>query len=402
MVKKVAIIGAGPAGLSAAEALSDFGLDISIYEAMPTAGRKLLMAGKSGLNITHSEDFDAFKARYNADGTYLSEALDAYSPTDIRLWADGLGANSFTGSSGRVFPKAMKAAPLLRAWLTRLGEKAVKIHTRHRWTGWNDAGLLTFETASGTIEVQADAVILALGGASWPRLGSNAAWVDILKNHGVNITPFEPANMGFNVNWSTIHRERFAGHPVKNCRLSLGDKSVQGDFVISDYGVEGSAIYTLSRQLRAMLKSSTPAELTIDMAPDVSQDALVQKLAQPRGKKSMSDHIRRTTGIKGVKMSLLRECLPKDAFALPVTVAMGIKALPIDIVSPRPVEEAISSAGGIASTAMDNNQMLTTLPGVFVAGEMLNWEAPTGGYLLTACFALGRQAGENAAKWLRV
>ena len=399
MPHKIVIIGAGPAGLAAAEALSSHAFDISIYEAMPTAGRKFLMAGKSGLNLSHAEPFDAFKARYG-DNPWLEQALDHFTPEMLVSWANGLGAECFTGSSGRIFPKAMKAAPLLRAWLARLHQRGVTLHTRHRWTGWRADGALQFTSPGGNISVQPDATILALGGASWPRLGSDAAWVPWLEQAGVLLAPFKPANMGFDVAWSDVMKRRFAGHAVKNCVLSHGGVQKRGDFVISDYGIEGSAVYSLSTTIRDTIAAGQSATLVADLAPDHSADVLAAKLARPRGKRSLTDHLRRTTGITGVKAGLLRECLPTAAFGDPAALAAAIKAVPIVCVRPRPIAEAISSAGGLCFSALDENLMLRALPGTFACGEMLNWEAPTGGYLITGCMALGRMAGHSAARWL--
>ena len=399
--KSVAIIGGGPAGLMAAEHLLEAGVAVTLFEAMPTVGRKFLMAGKSGLNITHSEDLERFVNRYGQTSEWMAPYIHAFTPFNIRRWAEGLGVETFTGSSGRIFPVAMKASPLLRAWLQRLTEKGLQIHTRHTWVGWTKAGTLSFETPKGEKTIAADATLLALGGGSWPRLGSNGAWQGILTEKGVDINPFKPSNCGFDVEWSDHFKTRFAGLPVKSVRLTIGETTTKGDFVVSEQGVEGSAIYMVSAPLRDAIEEKGYAVVAIDLSPDRSLDKLKNSLARPRGKKSLSNHLRAVAGIKGVKAGLLHECLDKKAFDDPMALAKAIKACPITLVATRPLAEAISSAGGVALSAIDENLMLRAVPTVFVAGEMLDWEAPTGGYLLTACFAQGIAAAEGILRSIK-
>ncbi|HEX7776956.1 MAG TPA: TIGR03862 family flavoprotein [Parvibaculum sp.] len=398
--KRVAIVGGGPAGLIAAETLLSAGAEVHLFDAMPSLGRKFLMAGKSGLNLTHSELFETLLARFGDAQPHLEAALRRFTPDELRRWAAELGIETFIGSSGRVFPKDFKAAPLLRAWLRRLRASGLSIHVRHRWQGWTSAGALAFETPAGAVHFEADATLLALGGASWPKLGSDGGWLPWLEARGVAVKPLRPANSGFDVAWSAYMRERFAGQPVKPVTLTFNGESHRGEFVISAHGVEGSGIYAHSASLRDGIAANGSAALMLDLAPDRSEARLAGELARPRGKLSMANHLRKAAGIEGVKAALLRECLPADAFADPARLAAGIKSLPLKLAAPRPISEAISSAGGIAFAALDENFMLRALPGVFCAGEMLDWEAPTGGYLLTACFATGRAAGTGAADWL--
>ena len=398
--KTIAIIGGGPAGLMAAERLTGKGMNVQVFEAMPTPGRKLLMAGKSGLNITHSEDLDNFISRYGAAASWIKPQIEAFTPFNIRRWAEALGQETFTGSSGRVFPKRMKASPLLRAWLTRLDDEGVTINTNHKWLGWDAGGALKFETKDGEKLVTADATILALGGGSYPRLGSNGAWQEILADKGVTLSPLKAANVGFLVNWSDSFKERFAGEPVKAVRLSAGVHRIKGEFVISQYGVEGSAIYMLSATLREKLEAGDSVTLTLDLAPDRKEDKLIASLMRPRGKNSISNHLRKVAGIKGVKAALLREGLDKATFEDMTALAGGIKACPVTITGMRPMEEAISTAGGVKIDGLNRDMMLTALEGVFVAGEMVDWEAPTGGYLLTACLAQGAMVGDSVATYL--
>jgi hypothetical protein len=399
MKQNVVIIGGGPAGLAAAEILSAQDHAVHIYDAMPSLGRKLLLAGKSGLNITHSEPYEKFATRYGAAAGHLRPALDAFKPDNVIAWANGLDAQCFTGSSGRVFPKAMKASPLMRAWLKRLGERDITFHTRHRWTGFSD-GKLAFQTPDSALFIHYDACLLALGGASWPRLGSDGSWVDILQNEGVEIAPLQPANCGFDVNWSEQFRARFAGAPVKSVTATSAAGTVQGEFVISKHGVEGSLIYAHSAALRDTLSTNGKAALTLDLAPGRTEERLARDLARQPTKLSFSNRLRKATGLDGAKTALLRECIADIASLPPETIARHIKALPLPLTRPRPIAEAISSAGGIRWDAIDENYMLKALPGVFAAGEMLDWEAPTGGYLLTACLATGRAAGKGIANWL--
>ena len=396
-----AVIGAGPAGLMAAEVLSSAGIAVDVYDRMPSVGRKLLMAGKGGLNITHSEPRDAFLSRYGARREILAPLLADFGADSLRAWVHGLGIETFVGTSGRVFPHEMKAAPLLRAWLRRLRTSGVRIHLRHRWLGWNGAGELAFDTPFGERAMRADATVLALGGGSWPQLGSDAAWLRILETKGVDLTPLKPANCGFDVTWSEHFRERHAGAPVKAVAASAGDVKRQGEFVITANGIEGGLVYALSDRLRDAIDTEGTATLELDLAPGWDEARLVHELSKPRGSRSLASHVQSRTGIKGVKMGLLREVLPADAIARPETLAATIKRLPLTLQRARPLAEAISTAGGVSFDALDERLMLQALPGVFSAGEMLDWEAPTGGYLLTACFATGRAAGLGARDWLR-
>ncbi|HJU70896.1 MAG TPA: TIGR03862 family flavoprotein [Paucimonas sp.] len=403
--RSVAIIGGGPAGLMAAEALCRQGVQVDLYDGMPSVGRKFLLAGKGGMNITHAEPMDAFLSRYGARRAQLAPLLDAFGPAALRAWMHELGIETFVGSSGRIFPNGMKAAPLLRAWLQRLRAGGVRFHMRHRWQGWDDAGQLRFAAPAGERAVRADAVILALGGGSWPRLGSDGAWVALLEQQGVPVQALRPANCGFDVGWSAHFRERFAGQPVKSVIASISDASGQrgqrpGEFMITATGVEGSLIYALSAPLRDAIVAHGTALLHLDLAPGKDLQRVTAEVAHPRGARSLSSHLQSRVGIHGVKMGLLRELLPASDFADPARLAAAIKALPLRLVAPRPIAEAISSAGGVAFEGLDERLMLRALPGVFCAGEMLDWEAPTGGYLLTACFASGRAAGLGAAAWL--
>lgn len=398
---KVAIIGGGPAGLMAAQALLPAGAEVHLFDAMPSLGRKFLMAGKSGLNLTHSEPLETFLTRFGDASPALSDAMRAQGPQALRDWAASLGIETFIGSSGRIFPKDFKAAPLLRAWLKDLRRQGLVTHVRHRWQGWTEEGALLFETPSGSAEVKADATILALGGASWPQLGSDASWTAWLEARGVTVNGFRPANCGFDVHWSEHLRTRFAGAPVKSVVLSFDGENHRDEFVISETGIEGSGVYALSAALRDALDTKGAATLTLDLAPDRSADRLAADLARPRKGQSLANHLRKAAGIEGVKAALLRECLPKESFDDPVRLAAGIKALPLTLEGTRPIAEAISSAGGVSFDELDAHFMLKKLPGIFCAGEMLDWEAPTGGYLLTACFATGKAAGLGAAQWLR-
>jgi uncharacterized flavoprotein (TIGR03862 family) len=391
-----AIIGAGPAGLAAAEALLASGVRPVVFEARPTVARKFLMAGKSGLNLTKKETPEAFRAAFGTAEARLAPMLGACGPAEVRAWSEGLGQPVFTGSSARVFPKSMKASPLLRAWLASLAGAGFR--TRWRWTGW-DGEALAFDTAVGPRRVTARTTVLALGGASWPRLGSDAAWVPWLEARGVRVAPFRPANMGFDIAWSAHFRDRFAGQPVKGVSLSLGAHAVKGEFVVTRTGIEGGAVYALSAPLRDALEAG-PAALTLDLAPDRSADQLYLRLARPIGGNSLANHLRKTIRLTGVKAGLLRELAP-EALEGPDDTAQALKALRLPVLGPRPVAEAISSAGGIGWEELGPDLGLTRLPGVFAAGEMLDWEAPTGGYLITACLATGRAAGQSAADCMR-
>ncbi|TAA57170.1 TIGR03862 family flavoprotein [Shinella sp. JR1-6] len=397
--RRIGIVGGGPAGLMAAEVLSARGHAVTVLEAMPTIGRKFLLAGKSGLNITHSEPYDRFAARFGAAGAHLRAALDAFTPGDLRTWAEELGTETFVGSSGRVFPVAMKASPLLRAWRVRLEGWGVDIRVRHRWIGFAPEGL-RFETPEGVAVMAFDAVLLALGGASWPRLGSDAAWVGGLAEGGVDIAPFRPANCGFDVDWSPFFAERFAGAPVKGVTARSAAGTIPGEFVISKTGIEGSLVYAHAAVLRDALETSGAASFLLDLMPGRSHARLAADLARQGGKASFSSRLRKGAGLDGVKAALLRECI-RDVSALPPdALASAIKALPVPLIRPRPIAEAISVAGGIRFDALDADYGVKALPGVFAAGEMLDWEAPTGGYLLTACFATGRAAAEGIDRWL--
>ncbi len=399
---RVAIVGGGPAGLMAAEQLVAVdGLEVAIFDAMPTLGRKFLMAGKGGMNITHAEPAAAFIARYGERAGVLAPLLAAFGPDALREWIHGLGIETFVGSSGRVFPREMKAAPLLRAWLHRLRRQGARVHVRHRWLGWQADGRLRFATPDGEIAVAADAVILALGGGSWARLGSDGAWVDLLAARGIPVAPLKPANCGFDVGWSGHFAGRFAGQPVKPVVAAFAGRQVPGEFTITAGGVEGGVIYALAAPLRDALEGGGPAVLHLDLAPGRTLARLAADLARPRGRDSLANHLRRRAGIDGVKAGLLRELCPPAASTAADRLAAAIKHLPLPVVATRPLDEAISSAGGVGFAALDDTLMLRDLPGVFCAGEMLDWEAPTGGYLLTACFASGHAAGRGARDWLR-
>ncbi|CDZ66272.1 Flavoprotein, HI0933 family/uncharacterized flavoprotein, family [Neorhizobium galegae bv. orientalis] len=399
MTKQIAIIGGGPAGLMAAEVLSAAGHAVAVYEAMPTFGRKFLLAGKSGLNITHSEDFSKFAERFGSASARLRPALDAFTPDDVRAWAAGLGTETFVGTSGRVFPKAMKASPLLRAWLRRLEAQGVTLKTRHRWVGFAENGY-RFETPEGPITVQPDAALLALGGASWPRLGSDAAWVPWLRGKGIVTADLRPTNCGFDVAWSEAFRERFAGEPLKSVSTTSDAGTFQGEFVVSKHGIEGSLVYAHSAALRDRLFAQGQASLAVDLAPGRTLERLARDLARQDAKASFSNRLRKGAALEGVKTALLRELVPDANRMSPKELARLIKSLQVPVLQPRPIAEAISSAGGIAWSNLDENYMLKPLPGLFAAGEMLDWEAPTGGYLLTACLATGRSAARGVEAWL--
>lgn len=397
---RLAVIGGGPAGLMAAEAAAENGAEVTIFEAMPTVGRKLLMAGKSGLNITHAEAKPEFDGRYGAARPYLQAALDQFSAAALREWCAGLGVETFVGSSGRVFPREMKASPLLRAWLRRLAGQGVALRTRHRWVGFVEEAL-AFHSPEGRYLAQFDAVVLALGGASWPQLGSDAAWLPYLREQGVAVTPFRPANCGFEVNWSPVFVERFAGSPIKAVIATSNAGALPGEFVVSRDGIEGSLVYAHAAALRDRLERDGKAALLLDLAPGRTQDKLARDLARQPAKTSFSNRLRKGAGLDGAKAGLLRELVPEAARLTPEDLAAQIKSLPLPVQQPRPIEEAISVAGGIGWSEVDDSLMLTALPGIFVAGEMLDWEAPTGGYLLTACFATGRVAGRAASAYVR-
>lgn len=399
---RVAIIGGGPAGLMAAEVLSQAGVAVDIHDAMPSVGRKFLLAGVGGMNITHAEDYATFVSRYRQRAEQLRPQLDAFGPAALREWIHGLGIDTFVGSSGRVFPTDMKAAPLLRAWLKRLRDGGVQIHTRQRWLGWSEDGQLRIAGAEGESRLKPTATLLALGGGSWARLGSDGAWVPLLQARGVAIAPLQPANCGFEVaGWSQHLVEKFAGAPLKTVSLALpGETPRRGEFVLTATGIEGSLVYALSADIRERINATGSATLLLDLLPDRSQAQIAGALARPRGSQSMAKHLHRQLKLDGAKAALLRELTAAETFQTPQALAAAIKALPIPLVRPRPLDEAISSAGGVPFEALDENLMLRQLPGVFCAGEMLDWEAPTGGYLLTACFATGRAAAEGILRWL--
>ncbi|HSV55171.1 MAG TPA: TIGR03862 family flavoprotein [Burkholderiaceae bacterium] len=412
-MKKVVVIGGGPAGLMAAEALAAAGarqgVQVHLFDAMPSVGRKFLLAGKGGLNLTHSEPLERFITRYGARRDAVQDWLQGFGPTQLRNWVQGLGVDTFVGSSGRVFPTDMKAAPLLRAWLHRLREAGVQFHMRHRWTGWAQSGGLDFSTPQGEIEVQADAVVLALGGASWARLGSDGAWVPLLAQQGVAVAPLLPSNCGFDVQggWSAHFASRFAGQPFKSVAITFADAKGQmfqrkGEFVATATGVEGSLVYAASSLLRDEIAAQGVAKFQLDLLPDRSAEQVLAEVAHPRGARSLSSHLKSRLGLDGIKMALLHELCAKDDIAQPARLAAAIKSLPIRLAAARPVDEAISSAGGVPLLALDAGLMLRQRPGVFCAGEMLDWEAPTGGYLLTASMASGKRAGEGALAWLGV
>lgn len=422
-MKKVAVIGAGPAGLMAAEVLSGAGVQVLLFDAMPSIGRKFLLAGKGGLNLTHSEPADLFTSRYGQRRQQIEALFKFFDAAHVRSWAASLGIETFVGSSGRVFPADMKAAPLLRAWLTRLRhpEKGppVTFFMRHRWTGWHKtdtadnrpdaaATLLDFDTPQGPIRVQADAVVLALGGGSWARLGSTGAWVPWLQAKGVAVAPLLPANCGFDVKngWSAHFASRFAGLPFKSVAIAFTSTTGRefarkGEFVATATGVEGSLIYAASALLRDEILASGSATLQLDLLPDMSFERVLAEVRHPRGSRSLSSHLKSRLHIDGIKAAILYELLSREQMTDPVQLAQAIKALPITLTATRPLDEAISSAGGVLFEAMTGQLMLEALPGVFCAGEMLDWEAPTGGYLLTACLASGVCAGQGALTYVR-
>jgi len=385
----------------AAEILSQAAIHVDIYDAMPSMGRKFLMAGKGGLNITHNEPFDDFLSRYGAHRTALEPLLRDFSPDDLREWIHDLGIGTFVGTSGRVFPASMKAAPLLRAWLHRLRESGVHFHVRHRWRGFDSSDTLHFDTPTGEHQTSPAAVVLAMGGASWPQLGSDGAWLPLLAQRNIPITPLRPANCGFDVAWSTYFCEHFSGAPLKSVVATFGAVHTLGECIISAHGLEGGLIYTLSAALRDEIEAKGHATLHLDLLPDWSEDRVRNEVRHPRGSRSLSSHLQSRLGLKGVKANLLREVLQDAQMHNPALLAQTIKALPVKLIAPRPLSEAISTAGGVKFEALDRNLMLQQMPGVFCAGEMLDWEAPTGGYLLTTCFSSGRAAAKGVLDWLQ-
>jgi uncharacterized flavoprotein (TIGR03862 family) len=402
--KQVAIVGGGPAGLMAAEVASCGGAAVTVYERMPTAGRKFLLAGRGGLNLTHSENLAAFLGRYGAAEPGVRAAIEAFPPDALRAWCEALGQETFVGSSGRVFPKAMKTSPLLRAWLRRLGTAGVGFQLRHRWVGWDDAGRLRFDTPDGPTAIGVDATVLALGGASWPHLGGDGLWVNPVRGAGVGVTPLRPANCGFIVGWSDVFRSRFAGEPLKRLALSFGDRTARGEALVTETGLEGGGVYALSAALRETIATTGAALLRIDLRPDRTHGDLAARLATPRGKQSLSTFLRKAANLSPVAIGLLQEAAKASSQHLasmaPAELADLVKAVPVRLTGTAPIARAISTAGGIAFDQVDEHFMLQRRPGVFVAGEMLDWEAPTGGYLLQACFATGAVAGHGALAWL--
>ncbi len=399
----VAVIGGGPAGLMAAEALAQAGLAVALFDAMPSVGRKFLLAGVGGMNITHSEPYPAFVGRYAERRDEIDRLLQGFDATALRDWIHGLDVSTFVGTSGRVFPTDMKAAPLLRAWLKRLRDDGVVIHTRHRWLGWQADGRVRVAGPQGERAIDAAAVVLALGGGSWARLGSDGAWLPLLAERGVAVAGLRPSNCGFEVEaWSDLLKGKFAGAPLKNVAMALpGNAPRKGECILTAQGLEGSLVYALSAPIRQRIEQAGRATVLLDLLPDRPMDTLVRALSKPRGSRSMAKHLQGQVGLDGVKAALLREVTDPAVFADPVTLAQAIKTLPIELVRTRPLDEAISSAGGVRFEALDEGLMLKALPGVFCAGEMLDWEAPTGGYLLTACFASGLRAGQAAAAWAK-
>jgi uncharacterized flavoprotein (TIGR03862 family) len=399
----VAVIGAGPAGLMAAEILAQRA-GVTVYERMPSVGRKFLLAGRGGLNLTHSEELPRFLARYGAATPHLRAAIEAFPPQDVRAWCEGLGQDTFVGSSGRVFPKAFKTSPLLRAWLRRLDDAGVTFKLRHHWVGWDAPGNALFDAAEGRVTIHADAVVLALGGATWPRLGSDGGWADVLGAERITVAPLRPANCGFIVNWSDVFRGRFEGQPLKRIELSFGEQSVRGEAIVTRQGLEGGGIYALSAPLREAIAASGEAVLHIALRPDLSNNELQKRLEKPRNKQSLSTFLRKTVNLSPPAIGLLHEAIattPERFSEMDAPdLAQLINAVPVRLVATAPLDRAISTAGGISFDEIDQAFMLRRRPGVFTAGEMLDWEAPTGGYLLQASFATGAAAARGALAWL--
>lgn len=399
----VAVIGGGPAGLMAAEVLAQGGATVTIYERMPSLARKFLLAGRGGLNLTHSEDLAQLLKRYTPAEPRLLQAIEAFPPSALRAWCEELGQTTFVGSSGRVFPTAMKASPLLRAWLRRLAAAGVQVKTRHQWLGWDDAGRLKFQSPQGPASIAADATVLALGGASWPRLGSDGGWANVLTSAGIAVSPLQPSNCGFLVSWTDVFRDRFEGEPLKRIGLTVGDTHVLGEAVITKTGIEGGAVYALSAPLRQAISYTGAATLHVDLRPGMSLDEVRERLARPRAKQSLSTFLRKAVHLPPVAIGLLQEAAitsgtPLNALT-PEALAERIKSVPVQLNGMAPIDKAISSAGGIAWDEIDTRFMLRRRPGTFVAGEMLDWDAPTGGYLLQACFATGAAAARGALEW---
>jgi uncharacterized flavoprotein (TIGR03862 family) len=400
----VAVIGGGPAGLMVSEVLLKAGKRVSLFEGKPSLGRKLLVAGSSGLNLTHTGDFSDFLDRYGQSSTRLEPILRQFTPEDLRNWVEGFGIKTFVGSSGKIFPEEMTAAKFLNEWLARLTELGLSIYREHYWLGWKNSGELRFNTPLGEKLIKTKVLVLALGGASWPQTGSDGRWFEILSAERIPLSPFRPANCGFEVKWSDHLKEKFAGKPVKNVELSVIDRqgirfTQRGEFVISGYGVEGSLIYAAGSRLRDLIEKNGYAEMYLDLMPDWKKDKLMTQLSKPRGKRSLSSFLERI-GINGSKLGLLWEIVPREEMNDPARLAEWIKALPLHINRPRPIEEAISTAGGVCFEGLTENLMLKDKPGVFCAGEMLDWEAPTGGYLINACLATGRWAGKGVLEYM--
>ena len=392
----VAIFGAGPAGLMAAEVLSAAGCAVTLYERMPSPARKFLLAGRGGLNLTHSEPVERFTARYREAAPALASALRALRPDDLRHWAEGLGEPTFVGSSGRVFPKSFKASPLLRAWLRRLALQGVQLKARHRFEGFGDNGAIRVRDDQGyPALIDPVASLLALGGASWPRLGADGGWVSALRMGGVGVASLQPANAGIEIAWSSMFSARFAGAPLKRIALTFGREVVRGEALITEKGLEGGAVYALSSALRRALAKAAPQSLTIDLRPDLDLDGLQARLALPHAGQSLSNRLRKQAALTPAAIGLLREAFRNLLPTEPAGLASAIKQVPIRVAALMPIERAISSAGGILLNEIDDHFMLKKHPGVFVAGEMLDWEAPTGGYLLQACFSTGAAAARG-------